>query len=83
MAYLKANGPAVAKAAADNPGQWQTWWWICVAGQIFFLPFVFLRTGRWRPSRARQDEAAHEALVQGELANLRVDDDARQTEASA
>jgi MFS transporter, ACS family, D-galactonate transporter len=83
LAYLKTNGPVVAKAAADNPGQWRTWWWICVAGQIVFLPFVFLLTGRWSPSRARQDEAAHEALVQGELANLRVDDAARQTEASA
>ena len=33
LAYLQTNGPVLAKAAADNPRQWETWWWICAAGQ--------------------------------------------------
>ena len=68
--YLKAHGAEVAKAAEDNPHQWQTWWWVCVAGQVLFLPFVFVLTGRWSPRRAKQDELEHEQRVQEELAAL-------------
>jgi len=50
VAFLAANGADVAQAAADSPGQWQTWWWVCVAGQIVFLPFVFIMAGRWSPA---------------------------------
>ncbi|MEU6254379.1 MFS transporter [Streptomyces sp. NPDC047043] len=71
MAYLAANGAEVAKAAKDNPRQWQTWWWVCVAGQLLFLPFVFRMAGRWSPRRAREDEQAHNTLVERELAALR------------
>ncbi|MFE7654734.1 MFS transporter [Streptomyces bottropensis] len=71
LTYLRTNGPAVAEAARKSPHQWQTWWWVCVAGQLLFLPFVFLMTGRWSPRRAREDEQAHEAMVQRELAALR------------
>ncbi|MFJ3776712.1 MFS transporter [Streptomyces sp. NPDC090075] len=70
MAYLTAHGAEVAKAARDNPRQWQTWWWVCVAGQLLFLPCVFLMAGRWNPRRAREDERAHDALVDRELAAL-------------
>jgi MFS transporter, ACS family, D-galactonate transporter len=70
VAYLSANASDVAEAKADNPGQWQTWWWVCFAGQIVFLPFVFLLTGRWDPRRAREDEIAHEQMVERELAAL-------------
>jgi hypothetical protein len=68
--YLAEHGPDVAKAAEDNPHQWQTWWWVCVAGQLLFLPFVFVLTGRWSPRRAKQDEIEHEQRVQQELAAL-------------
>jgi hypothetical protein len=68
--YLAKHGPDVAQAAKDNPHQWQTWWWVCVAGQLVFLPFVFVLTGRWSPRRAKQDEAEHEQRVQQELAAL-------------
>ncbi|HEY6762587.1 MAG TPA: MFS transporter [Baekduia sp.] len=71
IAFLAANGAKVQKAQADNPGQWQTWWWICFAGQLCLLPAALLLTGRWSPRRARQDEVEHEALVQRELAALR------------
>jgi MFS family permease len=70
LAYLNAHAANVAKAQEDNPRQWQTWWWICFAGQLLFIPFVFLMTGRWSPRRAREDEAAHELLVERELARL-------------
>ncbi|WP_448628148.1 MFS transporter [Geodermatophilus sp. URMC 64] len=70
LEYLAENGPAVAEAAEEIPGQWQTWWWVCIAGQILFLPFVFVMAGRWSPRKAREDERVHEEMVQRELAAL-------------
>jgi hypothetical protein len=70
LAYLQANGAKVQQAQKDNPKQWQKWWWVTFAGQIVFLPFVFLLTGRWSPKRARRDELEHEQLVERELAKL-------------
>jgi MFS transporter, ACS family, D-galactonate transporter len=70
LAYLQAHGAEVQKAATDAPHQWQNWWWVCIAGQIVFLPFVFVMAGRWSPRRAREDEREHEAMVQRELAAL-------------
>lgn len=69
-AYLKANGADVQKAAKDSPGQWKTWWMICAGAELLFIPFVFLMVGRWSPRKAREDAAAHEELVQRELAAL-------------
>jgi MFS family permease len=71
LAYLSANAADVQKAQQDAPHQWQSWWWVCVAGQIVFLPFVFVMAGRWSPRRAREDERAHEERVQRELAALK------------
>ena len=68
--YLKAHGAAVTKAAADAPGQWRTWWWVCFGGMIFFLLSIPLMKGRWKPSDARRDEQEHEAMVAAELAKL-------------
>jgi MFS family permease len=70
IAYLSANGAKVQQAQKDNPGQWQTWWWICFAGQVMLLPAALLLTGRWSPRKAREDEADHEARVQRELETL-------------
>ncbi|MCW2984513.1 MAG: major facilitator superfamily 1 [Conexibacter sp.] len=53
LAFLSANAAKVAKAQKDNPGQWQTWWWICFAGQVALLPAALLLTGRWSPRKAR------------------------------
>ena len=47
----------------QNTGQWATWWWVCIAGVIFFLPTAFLATGYWRPAQAR---AAVQAKLQSE-----------------
>jgi MFS family permease len=68
--FLAANGEKVQKAQKDNPKQWQKYWWFTFAGQLVFIPFVFLLTGRWSPKRARQDELEHEQLVQAELDRL-------------
>ena len=70
LAYLSANGAKVVKATKDNPGQWQTWWWICFAAQLAFIPLVFLLTGFWSPRKAREREQEHERSVQQELAQL-------------
>jgi ACS family D-galactonate transporter-like MFS transporter len=70
IAYLTAHGAAVTKAAAQSPGQWKVWYWICFGGIIFFLLTIPLLRGRWRPSDARRDEREHEAMVEAELAKL-------------
>jgi hypothetical protein len=70
LKYLSEHGTDVAKAAEDSPKQWQTWWWVCIAGQVVFLPFVFILTGRWSPRRAKQDEIEHERRVEQELAAM-------------
>jgi hypothetical protein len=70
LAYLAANGADVAKASANNPKQWQTYWWICFAAQALFIPFIFVMSGRWSPRKAREDEHEHEREVQAELARL-------------
>jgi hypothetical protein len=65
-----AHAPAVQKAAANTGDQWKTWYWICFGGTIFFLFTVPMMRGRWSPRKAKQDEEAHEAMVQAELAKL-------------
>jgi MFS family permease len=68
--YLKAHAAAVQKAAAEAPGQWKTWYWVCFGGVIFFLLSIPLLRGRWKPSDARRDEEEHETMVAAELAKL-------------
>ena len=70
FAYLKAHGASVQSAAAQSPGQWQTWYWICFAGVIIFLLSIPVLRGRWKPSDARRDEQEHEAMVEAELTKL-------------
>ncbi len=33
--------------------QWATWWWVCIAGLVVFLPTIFVASGYWRPARVR------------------------------
>ena len=70
LKVLKEYGAKVQKAAKDGPGEWRTWWWICVGGQVLFLPFVFVMAGRWSPKKAREDAQAHQEAVDRELAAL-------------
>ena len=64
------HGASVVHAAKTTGSQWKTWYWICFGGVIFFLLTVPLMKGRWSPRAAREDEEAHEAMVQAELAKL-------------
>ena len=70
LLFLNQHGKEVASAATNAPGQWKTWWWVCVGGMVLFLPFIFLMTGRWSPRRAKEDADAHERRLQEELAAL-------------
>jgi MFS family permease len=70
LTYLQKEAPGVQQAAKDAPKQWQRWWWICFAGQIVFLPFIWLLSGRWSPGKARADAKAHAEAVSRELAAL-------------
>ncbi len=72
LSYLTAHATAVEKAAKSSPGQWKDWYWICVVACVFFLASVPLMRGRWSPSKAREDEEAHEKMVQEEMARLNV-----------
>ncbi|HEV2346017.1 MAG TPA: MFS transporter, partial [Actinocrinis sp.] len=70
LAVLSQYGPAVQQAAAQNPKEWQRWWWVCVGGEAVFIPFIFLMAGRWSPRKAREDVQAHEKLISEQLAEL-------------
>jgi MFS family permease len=70
LLYLSEHGTAVATAAASAPGQWRNWWWVCVGGQVLFIPFILVMTGRWSPRKAREDAEEHDRLIQSELAAL-------------
>jgi hypothetical protein len=62
----------VASAPPAAPGQWKNWWWVCVGGEVVFIPLILLMAGRWSPRRAREDAEEHERLVQDEMAKLQV-----------
>jgi len=70
LLYLSEHAKDVQNASAAASGQWKNWWWVCVGGQIVFLPLILLMAGRWSPRRAREDAAEHERKVQQELAGL-------------
>jgi MFS family permease len=70
LAYLKAHGGEVVAAAEETADQWRTWWWVCVGGELLFIPFVFVMAGRWSPRRAREDVEEHDRKVAAELARL-------------
>ncbi|MFE9809360.1 MFS transporter [Streptomyces sp. NPDC005548] len=71
LKILREHGAEVQKASADNPRKWQIWWWVSLAGQVLFVPFVFLMSGRWRPRDARRDLREHEEAVARQVAEMR------------
>lgn len=60
----------VQSAAAKSPKQWRNYFWYAIAGQIVFVPLVFLLAGFWSPWAAKRHEDKHEAFVAAELAKL-------------
>lgn len=70
LAILTEYGASVQSASAQNPKNWQTWWWICLFGQVLFLPFIFTMAGRWSPRKAKEDLEAHERLIAEQIGEL-------------
>ncbi|MEV0339255.1 MFS transporter [Nocardia sp. NPDC050713] len=68
--FLATEGPVVTAAMKDNPAQWQRWWFVCLIGQLAFIPLVFVMAGRWSPKRAREDEARHQVYIEQEMKKL-------------
>jgi MFS family permease len=64
--HLQNLGNAV-KAA---PGQWQVWWWISIVAAVLILPTLRFLSGRWRPSSARADIAAHHDQLEQAIAEM-------------
>jgi MFS family permease len=65
-----SHGTSVINAKKNAPGEWQTWYWVCFGGMIFFLLTVPLMRGEWSPRKAKEAEEAHEAMIQAEMAKL-------------
>ncbi len=70
LTYLSAHGAEVQSAVAKSAKQWQKYFWVGVAGQVIFIPLVFLMAGFWSPRKARQAEQEHEEMVAREMAKL-------------
>jgi MFS family permease len=68
LKYLQAHAADVLAAQKDAPHQWQHWLWICVGGQIFFIPMIFIMAGYWRPRRAKEELEAHDRAIMGQPA---------------
>ncbi len=68
---LSTDGPPVAKAAADSPGQWRTFFLVGVGGEIAFIPLILLMAGFWDPRKAKRAELEHDAWLEEELRRLR------------
>jgi len=73
--FLSTHGRQVLDARAAAPAQWQRWWYVCVAGEVLFLPTIFLLVGRWRRSSAVRDEEEHERRVTAEFEELSSSDE--------
>jgi len=72
--FLAAHGREVLDARAAGPKEWQRWWYVCVVGEILFLPTIFLLVGRWRRSSALRDEQEHDDRVTAEFEELSASD---------
>ncbi|HAM01252.1 MAG TPA: MFS transporter [Acidimicrobiaceae bacterium] len=70
LGVLATHGTAVANALKVTPNQWKHWWWVCIGGEIVFIPLIFVMVGRWSPARARKDVEEYEARVDAELAKI-------------
>ena len=71
LTYLSEHAAAVENAQKVTPSQWKHWWWVCIGGEILFIPLIFVMVGRWSPAAARRDVEEYERKVDAELAALR------------
>ncbi|HEY6379265.1 MAG TPA: MFS transporter [Candidatus Dormibacteraeota bacterium] len=70
LAVLTAYGADVQAAQNNAASEWQRWFWICLGGQVVFIPLTFVLVGRWSPRKAREDEEKHERAVNAEMATM-------------
>jgi MFS family permease len=73
VAFFRTNAAALAEAQAAQKSagaEWRRWFYVCVAGELVFLPLVLVMAGRWSPASAKRDEHEHEAEVTKEMAEL-------------
>ena len=70
LTFLMTHATEVQNASRSAPGQWQSWWWVCVGGEAAFIPLIFLMGGRWSPRRAKGDLDEHERQVAMEMEAL-------------
>ncbi|HET7522598.1 MAG TPA: hypothetical protein VFJ79_00480, partial [Acidimicrobiales bacterium] len=64
LAYLQKHAPAVQAALKANPREWQHWWLVTAAGQLIFLPLVFVMIGPWTPAAGRKRDEEQERLLE-------------------
>jgi sugar phosphate permease len=51
---LSSIGTAATQALLVGNGQnWTTWWWVCIACLLIYLPSILLLDGAWSPARPR------------------------------
>jgi len=51
---LFSIGTAATQALVVGNGQgWATWWWVCIACPVIYLPSMLVLAGGWSPARAR------------------------------
>jgi MFS family permease len=53
VVVLSTLGFSFVVTNALDGSQWATWWWICIAGLVVFIPTIFVVSGYWTPSRTR------------------------------
>lgn len=63
LKWLQTHATPVQAAQAKAPHQWQHWIWVCVGGQIVFIPLIFMMAGFWSPRRSREDRAKREQEI--------------------
>ncbi len=51
---LSSIGTAATQVLVVGNGQgWATWWWVCIACLVVYLPSMLVLAGGWSPTRAR------------------------------
>ncbi len=70
LATLLVAAEKIIPAKKHSPNQWETWWWVCLGGQVLFLVLMFTIKGRWSPRAARKDFEEYEKRIDAELAKL-------------
>jgi hypothetical protein len=68
LKFLQQHAADVQSAQKSAPHQWQHWLWVCVGGQIFFIPMIFLMAGYWRPRRAKEALEEHDRAIMSQPA---------------